>query len=209
MPRARLGKIARLPAEIRREVNIRLADNHPASKILAWLNGVPSVKAILQADFDGAAISPQNLSEWKAGGYLDFVQEREKIDQIKTLSQFSLDLVAASGGQLAEGPAAIAAGKLLELIETSTEEDLGKIVAAITSLRGMELATLKAKTDQAKLAQSERSLALEEARFQRETAALFLKWYTDKAATDIAEGKGTKDIKIDKLRDLMFGAVEA
>jgi hypothetical protein len=209
MPRARLGKIARLPAEIRREVNLRLADNQTAAKLLAWLNALPSVKGIMQADFDGSAISPQNLSEWKAGGYLDFVHEREKIDQIKTLSQFSLDLVSASGGQLAEGPAAIAAGKLLAMIESASEEDLGKVVTSITALRGMELATLKAKTDQAKLAQSERSLALEEARFQRETAALFLKWYTDKAATDIADGKGSKEVKIDKLRDLMFGAVEA
>lgn len=209
MPRARLGKIARLPAEIRREVNLRLADNQTAAKLLAWLNALPSVKGIMQADFDGSAISPQNLSEWKAGGYLDFVHEREKIDQIKTLSQFSLDLVSASGGQLAEGPAAIAAGKLLAMIESASEEDLGKVVTSITALRGMELATLKAKTDQAKLAQSDRSLALEEARFQRQTAELFLKWYADKRAQDIVDGKGAKDVKIGQLRDLMFGAVEA
>jgi hypothetical protein len=209
MPRARLGKIARLPAEVRREVNLRLADNQPAAKILAWLNAMPSVKAIMQTDFDGAVINPQNLSEWRAGGYQDFLREREEVDKIKTLAQFSMDLAQGAGDQMAQGPAAIAAGKLLTMLETAPEEDLGKIVAAITSLRGIEIAAIEAKTKQAKLAQTDRSLALAEERFRRQTCELFLKWRDDQRAIDVADGKGTKDFKIGQLRDLMFGPAEA
>ena len=47
---------------------------------------------------------------------------------------------------------------------------------------------------------------LEKARFERTTAELFLKFYADRKAADIAEGKAKKEIKIEQLRLLMFGA---
>lgn len=43
MTTARTGKIARLPVAIREEVNRRLLDGEPASKILPWLNGLPDL----------------------------------------------------------------------------------------------------------------------------------------------------------------------
>lgn len=209
MPHARNGKIARMPAEIRREVNQRLLDGHSGPKILAWLNALPVVKAVLQSDFDGEAVSPQNLSDWRSGGYQAFLHEREQVDQAKTLAQFSMDLATASGEEMAKGAAAIAAGKLLSMIESAPDEQLTKIVAAITSLRNAELLAADTKIKQSRLAQTERALALEEAKFQRTTCELFLKWYTDKRATEIAEGKGAKDVKISLLRELMFGPPEA
>ena len=40
---ARNGKIARLPKEIRAELNKRLDDNEPGPNLLGWLNGKPEV----------------------------------------------------------------------------------------------------------------------------------------------------------------------
>ena len=67
----RNGKIARLPAAVRARLNQRLADNEPGVHLVAWLNGLPEVQAILAADFNGVPVSSADLTEWKAGGFCD------------------------------------------------------------------------------------------------------------------------------------------
>jgi len=69
----RTGKIARLPAAIRDQLNRRILDNEPAAPLLDWLNSLPETRAILAADFASQPISPANLSQWKNGGYLDWL----------------------------------------------------------------------------------------------------------------------------------------
>lgn len=73
----RTGKIARLPLRIREELNQRLQDGEPGRKLVTWLNSLPDVRAILAADFGGRPIRPQNLSEWRQGGYRDWLEQRE------------------------------------------------------------------------------------------------------------------------------------
>src|SRR6185369_9175098 len=41
------------------------------------LNGLPAVQALLAAEFDGAAINEQNLTNWKQGGFREWRMERE------------------------------------------------------------------------------------------------------------------------------------
>lgn len=65
----RTGKIARLPHEIREQLNLRIQNGEPGKSILKWLNALPEVLAILQEHFKGRPIAPSNLTEWKAGGY--------------------------------------------------------------------------------------------------------------------------------------------
>ncbi len=201
----RQGKIARLPADLRREINVRLADGQKGPAILAWLNAHPVVKKILENEFDSEPISASNLSQWRQGGYQDYLSEQARVEHIRTLSQFSLDLSRAAGGNLAEGPAAIAAGRLLSMIEGATEENLGKLVQAITAIRATELESKKLAIAENRLAQDERSIQLAEAKFQRETASLFLKWYDDKRAQQIAESSAANPVKMDRLVTLFFG----
>ncbi len=75
----RIGKIARLPKDIRDVVNKRLLDGHSAVDIIAWLNEQPAVKAVLEKDFDGEAVSLNNVSTWKKGGYHDWREEIEAL----------------------------------------------------------------------------------------------------------------------------------
>jgi len=75
--RTRIGKIARLPNEVREELNRRLQDGEPGEKLLKWLNALPNVRKILDAQFGGRPISKQNLSEWKLGGYRDWERAEE------------------------------------------------------------------------------------------------------------------------------------
>src|SRR5258708_4599662 len=62
---SRPGKIARLPYDIREQVNCRLRDGEPAKPILQWLNQLSEVRAILDSDFAGSPISKQSLADWK------------------------------------------------------------------------------------------------------------------------------------------------
>jgi hypothetical protein len=56
--------------------------------------------------------------------------------------------------------------------------------------------------------QAEKKLKLEREKHAVRTAELFLKFYEDKRAKEIAEGKGAKTVKMEKLRQLMFPDLE-
>ena len=58
-------KIARLPRPILQELNQRLDSAEPGKQILLWLNALPEVQALLQAEFDSQPIKKQNLADWK------------------------------------------------------------------------------------------------------------------------------------------------
>jgi hypothetical protein len=68
----RKGKIARLPRNIRETLNSRLEDGEVGSDLVLWLNTLPEVRSILASQFEGSPITPQNLSQWKQGGFLDW-----------------------------------------------------------------------------------------------------------------------------------------
>jgi hypothetical protein len=77
MSPTRNGKIARLPLHVRENLNRRLQDGEQGKKIVAWLNSLPQVRAVAAAEFGGRPVREQNLSEWKQGGYRDWLAVRE------------------------------------------------------------------------------------------------------------------------------------
>ena len=96
----RTGKIARLPREIRDQLNQRLNDGQPGRRLVTWLNSLPEVQQVLAANFDGRPVTEQNLSEWKAGGYLDWQARLETLAQSRELAADSRELAAATDGKL-------------------------------------------------------------------------------------------------------------
>src|SRR6185436_19175686 len=83
--RTRIGKIARLPNEVREQLNQRLQDGEPGEDLLRWLNRLPKVRKVLAAQFGGRPINKQNLSDWRLGGYRDWEQaeeDRARIDRL-------------------------------------------------------------------------------------------------------------------------------
>jgi hypothetical protein len=76
----RRGKIARLPRSVRDQLNVRLDDGHDADQILPWLNDLPEVREVLAKQFNGAPVSPQNLSGWRQGGFQEWLLHRQYID---------------------------------------------------------------------------------------------------------------------------------
>ena len=74
---SRNGKIARLPKPVREELNHRLDQGAPGGPLLQWLNSQPEVQAVLAADFGGRPINKQSLSQWRHGGYAEWLRLRE------------------------------------------------------------------------------------------------------------------------------------
>src|SRR5882724_10428162 len=71
------GKISRLPREIREQLNQRLDWGEPGKRLVAWLNELPAVRTLLAAEFGGATINEQNLTNWKQGGFREWRMQQE------------------------------------------------------------------------------------------------------------------------------------
>ncbi len=95
--RARTSKIARLPADIRAELNERLLEAEPPAAILEWLNALPEVQRVLAQSFDSQPITEVNLSRWRQGGYAGWLEQRNTQEAVEAVA------TAAAG---VEGPAA-------------------------------------------------------------------------------------------------------
>jgi len=78
------GKIARLPRAIRQRLNLRIREGEKGKTLVAWLNSLPEVQALVHFEYDDKPIREQNLSEWRQAGYrgwLAAVEAREAMTQ--------------------------------------------------------------------------------------------------------------------------------
>ena len=72
-----IGKIARLSRAVRAQLNPRLLDGEEGKQIALWLNSLPEVNERLAEKFEGRPINEQNLSNWRQGGYEDWLAHQE------------------------------------------------------------------------------------------------------------------------------------
>ena len=94
------GKIARLPRNTRDELNRRIDNGEMGVRLVEWLNSLPEVKKVLETDFEGREISEQNLTEWKANGYLAWQTQQDARARARELKVNAAELAAESGGEL-------------------------------------------------------------------------------------------------------------
>lgn len=215
LPTTSTGKIARLPVRIREDVCRRLRDGQSEGQILPWLNALPEVQAILKAQYEGVAISPQNLSAWRGGGFQKWLKQQENIESTKERARFSLELAKASGGNLSEGALAQLTGEIMEMVEEVSAlrkaggeinpKALAVINKSLVAARAKELDTLNHNLNLKRLDQKDRELAISEAKFEIEACNKFLEWAEDKRARAITESSERKDVKMEQLRLLLFG----
>lgn len=203
--RTAVGKIGRMPADIRREVCRRLADNETAASVIAWLESQKAARDVLDDQFDGAKVLPQNLSEWKRNPeFQRFVKQREDIAQAKGYCEFSLGMAKAAGG-INSGSVAVIGGKILEMLETADPDTALALVKGVDALRKREQEDAKQALRKRIADQNDRKLALAEEQFQARTCEIFLKWYEDKRVKDIMAQKAEKPVVIANLRKAFFG----
>jgi hypothetical protein len=90
--KTRNGKIARLPKKIREELNHRLEDGCTGPQLVEWLNGLPEVQELLEAEFNNQPVNETNLTHWRQGGFLDWLRHEEMQDQLHLMLERSSDL---------------------------------------------------------------------------------------------------------------------
>ncbi len=122
--KTRNGKIARLPKEIREQLNRRLENGWRGKKLVDWLNALPEIKEVLREEFHGRAISEQNLSQWREGGYADWLRHQDTQGQIRWMVERSDDVDAAEGNEpLCERVARVAVAELAEQMHRLNDVD--------------------------------------------------------------------------------------
>ena len=143
----RKGKIGRLPWGVRNKLNLRLRNGEASGGLLEWLNSLPRVQTILAEEFEGRAITEQNLSEWRQGGYLDWERYQEGREWVDELSQQTNDLNSVMSGtevshrmaMLVSVEVARAAERMLKESEGATPQErwekLERLLGILSQLR--------------------------------------------------------------------------
>ena len=90
--RSRSFNIARLPLEIRDQLNTRLADGEPGIRLVEWLNSNPEVMKVMAEQFDGRPITESNISEWRSGGYEEWRILHAFLDETRVVSENAGDI---------------------------------------------------------------------------------------------------------------------
>jgi hypothetical protein len=209
--KARKGKIGRLPYAIRAEVCRRMHDGETGGRIAKWLNELPEVLRVLDEYFNEEPVSVQNLSEWRKGGFQDWLRKQESIEHTKELASYALKLGEAAAGSISDGSAAILGGRIMAAIE-GTEGYTSDQVEAVTLLRKGDHERLKRQQAGELLRmksidqdQNAQKLDLDKKRFQRQTCELFLKWAADDRAKKVIDSRDSNSDKIEQLGQVMFG----
>jgi len=145
--KTRNGKIARLPIQIREQLNARLADGEPGNRLVEWLNSNPDVTKVMAEQFEGRPITDNNLSEWRAGGYEEWLTLDAFLDETRILSENAGE-VAATGISSDHLHIVLLAhhARLLKNLETMPENEfktrlntVRKLTASIMNMRRDEL----------------------------------------------------------------------
>jgi hypothetical protein len=127
---ARNGKIARLPRSVRNQLNERLERSEPGPRLLAWLNALKEVKKVVQNDFAGVPISKQNLSEWRQGGFEEWLARRDLCEDARDVTQLAEEMDDEDSQMvLADDVAQVLAARFGSLIANWNGEVDGKFEA--------------------------------------------------------------------------------
>lgn len=219
MASQRQGKIARLPHALRMEVNHRILNGELAPALLPWLNIQPDTIRICGEYFDGQLVTPQNLSEWRLGGFKDWLAEREKVENTKSLAAFAAEQAAAAGGgKLSSGLQAILAGHIMEGMEVLLNADQGdekpddpvarvqKLGTVIKAMRDADIAERRLGLDEEKVTVKKDDQKLAREKFETQTIEAIIKWGKTKEAQAILNSGANKSVQMAELRKLVFGS---
>ena len=199
------SKIGRLPFAVRNELNERIRDGAQGAELLDWLNGLKETKKILR-EMGSDAVNAQNLTDWRSTGYKDWLDDQADADRFRRLAEVSHTLASAAGGSAAGVACNIATAKIMDALEGADEDKIADLTRALAALRSGENAAQKVALAEEKNAIQKEQLELSRAKFERDTARLFVKWAQNRDALSIAaDTRLGSDEKTERLGRLMFG----
>jgi hypothetical protein len=119
------GKIGRLPKAVQEQVNRRLAQGEKGRLLVAWLNSLPQVQAMLAAEFAGKPIREQNLSEWRHHGYADWLRDQEARNLARQMIAEDRELQPSGDPPLTDQMAAWVSVRYLRAVRKLVENPAG------------------------------------------------------------------------------------
>jgi hypothetical protein len=126
MNNTRNGKIARLPKAVREQLNQRLENGEPGTALVEWLNSLPEVQGVVAAEFGGVAVRDQNISQWKQGGYRDWLMQQETLEMAQRIFDDGAELKEVMQGAPAEKMAVWVAARYLVRAKRLEGQDPGE-----------------------------------------------------------------------------------
>ena len=103
--RQRRGKVARLPRVLRNRISNLMLDGKSYAEIIQSLGP------------EGEGLNEMNLSNWKAGGYQDWLRDQQRIDALKMRQEFAFEVVCGKeGSQVHQATLQVAATNLIHLL---------------------------------------------------------------------------------------------
>src|SRR6185436_13040757 len=81
---------------IREQINRRMDGGESGEALLTWINGLPEARQVLEGQFEGAPVSKQNLSEWRQGGFEDWLRHRESLELVREMDREGAELDGAA-----------------------------------------------------------------------------------------------------------------
>lgn len=148
MSNARNGKIARLPKKLRDVVNGQIRDGWTAAKIIAVLE-----------EHEVTGVTEQNITNWRQGGYQDWLENEQRIADMQRNQEFAVKLVEEVGpGKTHEAASMLAASQLYEVLSqfdtkflktllTEAPENYSALVNSLAKLAKHNLESEKFKED--------------------------------------------------------------
>lgn len=181
----RKGKIARLPYEIREQLNAMLRDGAPAATLNAYLvaKGHP-------------AVNDQNWTNWRQGGYQDWLKEQKHLDAIRDKHETIRRELEAGGFSVLD--------KAIYDVATSLADsdiDPTKAAAAIATLKTAVTGDKRVQIYERRAALAEQALNLERDKF---AAAQARAAQADKAEGIVKDTALTAEQKQLRIREI-FG----
>lgn len=183
----RNGKIARLPRGLRDELNRRLAEGEPGTRLVAWLNVLPEVRAVLAGEFAGRPVSEQNLSEWRQGGFRDWQARQETLGMARELAADAGELAAATDGRLADHLATVVTARYAAAVagwDGEATEDFRRRLRALRGLCQDIVELRRGDHSAARLKMESERLERDRERTEEEVVRQFQQWVRNPAVRD-------------------------
>jgi hypothetical protein len=208
MNNTRNGKIARLPRLVRQELNRRLYEGEPGKKLVAWLNAQPEVQAIMTAEWKGKPLRQQNLSEWKKGGYPDWLAQQEALEVAERLGEEATEWNAEGRPPLTDILALFLAGRYALATRRVAEAEgvegwrlLRELCSDVIELRRGDHSAQRLRMERERL-------EFEQQRDHKKTKEELMAWAMENKDT-ICKGFTSNAEKIARMRKAFFADVDA
>jgi len=149
--------------------------------LVAWLNGLPEVQAVLAAQFHGQPIVEPNLSAWRKGGYHDWEEEQRTLGAAATLLEESDCLQETAKDILPDRMTLVLTAKMaLELQRLNSAPDGEQKSKIWRALMGSLILLKRGNTQGEKLAVEREKLGFRRELHQKEREAEFWQWIEKK-----------------------------